>query len=422
MKKFITSMVALLVVATLLAGCTKSVSESDTSKKGDKELTFTFMTAISDETRTAVIDKGLEILKEKYPNVNFVNDSGGDYGQKMKLAFSSGEGYDLVFVDDLLQQTFVQDDYLMELTPHMSKYNWVERSVPGAVEFNNLRTPGKTYSIGSGVSSLMVYYNKDIYEELGLEIPTTLEEFEANCDAILKAGYIPSESSKDNTNFWYIQSMVLNGAPKAEIDDWYYNRQITPAVEQAFIDAATTYQSWVKKGYFREGFEGVDYGDLPTLFAQGDSAMSIDGNWFVSAYESTGINVGVFPFPGNREKVDKPYIVGAIDAGWALNNELDEQKTQIGLDFIDVMMSEELAIDWYEAGSMPTINTDYSAANATELSKEFLEKSNGSNVGFFLDNVKPGYLDRFTKETQLLMLGESTPEQFWNGLEEEWNK
>ena len=45
-----------------------------------------------------------------------------------------------------------------------------------------------------------------------------------------------------------------------------------------------------------------------------------------------------------------------------------------------------------------------------------------TRIGFYLDNVKSGYLDHLVKETQLLIQGQYTPETLWDSLDAEWNR
>lgn len=120
---------------------------------------------------------------------------------------------------------------------------------------------------------------------------------------------------------WIVCSMVLNSAPKEEIDDWYYGRECTDNVKNAFIDAYTRVLDWYNKGYFRENFEGTKIDDIPTLFSQGETAFVVGGDWDIANYEASGLNVGAFVFPGFSADED-PYIVNATDGAWALNADL----------------------------------------------------------------------------------------------------
>lgn len=42
--------------------------------------------------------------------------------------------------------------------------------------------------------------------------------------------------------------------------------------------------------------------------------------------------------------------------------------------------------------------------------------------GFYLDNVKPGFLELFQKETQLYMSGDQGIEDMWGRIDEFWHE
>ena len=63
-----------------------------------------------------------------------------------------------------------------------------------------------------------------------------------------------------------------------------------------------------------------------------------------------------------------------------------------------------------------------SDVEASDLHKEVAESTKNAKIGFYLDNVKPGYLDYMIKETQLLTQGQHTPESLCESLEKEWDK
>ena len=135
----------------------------------------------------------MELFHEKWPNVKIVNETGSEFAQKMKMAFSSGDGYEIVYVDDLNQQVLMEGNYLMDITEDIKARGWLDKTVDGAIEFNNLRTPGKFYSAAFLMAPVVVYYNKDIFQELNVEIPKTVEELEAIMAKAKEAGYIPTE-------------------------------------------------------------------------------------------------------------------------------------------------------------------------------------------------------------------------------------
>ena len=69
----------------------------------------------------------------------------------------------------------MENNYLMDITDDVLERGWIDKSVPGSIEFNNLRTPDKYYSASFLMAPIVVYYNKDIFKEIGAEVPKTVE-------------------------------------------------------------------------------------------------------------------------------------------------------------------------------------------------------------------------------------------------------
>jgi raffinose/stachyose/melibiose transport system substrate-binding protein len=94
-----------------------------------------------------------------------------------------------------------------------------------------------------------ILYNKAIYEELGLSVPTTWAEFEANNDAILAAGIPPVLATFGDT--WTSQLFVLG--------DYYNVEQAVPGFAEQYTaneaKYATTPAAMAGFAYLQEGFE-----------------------------------------------------------------------------------------------------------------------------------------------------------------------
>jgi raffinose/stachyose/melibiose transport system substrate-binding protein len=402
---------------TSASAASSTITEDVTQVKTD----FKFITAMSDEARTKVLNAAIEKLKKKYPNVEFVNDSGEDYNNKAKLAFSSGDGYSLVLTDDLGLSALRDAGYLMDLTKYVKEKGWEDKQLVGATEFYNQRTPGKSYTVGMNYAPVIVYYNKDIFKKLNLKIPTTLDEFE-NVMKVAKAnGYIGAENCKDNINGWFLQSLVQNKAPFQDVLNWYYRQESSANMKKAFIESENLLKKWSDAGYFRKDYIGIDYGDVPSLFGKGKTAMSLDGNWFLGDYEKTKLNVGIFAFPGVTDSKTENYIINPVDAAFAIGKQVNPTQLAVGIDFIDTMLTSEFAEQWLSVGAIPSVKYDYSKTNVSPLTKELLDTIKNTKSGFYLDNVKPGFLDVFVKQTQLFLTGDQTAEKMWDNLDAEWH-
>lgn len=430
MKKIIISMAMTLTLLALTAcgnsgdasnSTSSSNSDSSNNSSSTESSEFKFITAMSNDVRTEILNGITAELQEKYPSVEFLNDSGGEYNQKIKMAYSSGDGYDMVFTDDLGLTPLIENDYLLDIGSYIDERGWVDKQLEGATEFYNQRYPDKRYTVGANMAPVIVYYNKDIFNELGLEIPKTIEEYENILKTATEAGYIGAENAKENVDGWYIQSMVQNFAPFDDVVNWYYLNESTPEIGEAFKKSAEVVKKWADAGYFRKDYIGIDYGDVPALFSQGQTAMSLDGNWFLANYEESGLNIGVFPFPGVEDASQKIRIINPVDAAFGINKEVNETDLNVALDFIDKMIDQERCNQWLKIGTLPAAKYDTEAVEISPLTKEMIDSIADVEMGYYLDNVKPGFLDVLIKETQLYMAGEKAVDEYWNALDTEWN-
>lgn len=420
--KLIAAAMIIMTAAAGIAGCSKKEDGSAAGKIAKEKTEFKFITSMADAERTEIIDFVVNQLKDKYPNVTFVNESGEDYNSKAKLAFSSGSGYSLVLTDDLGLTSLREADYLLDLSQYIKERGWVDKQLEGATNFYNQRTPDKQYTVGMNYAPIVVYYNKEIFRQLNVEVPKTIQEFEDILKKAVQEGYIGAENCKDNINGWYIQSMVQNKAPFDDVLKWYYLEDSKGSMKTAFIESSEIVKRWSDAGYFRKDYEGIDYGDVPSLFGQGKTAMSLDGNWFLYDYENTGLDIGVFAFPGVTDQSAENYIINPVDAAFAIGKQTDETQLAVALDFIDLMLTPETAEQWLAKGSIPSLKHSFDDTSSSPLTKELLAAIQDTRSGFYLDNVKPGFLDIFLKEVQLYLTGDQTAEDMWKRIDEFWHQ
>ena len=369
------------------------------------------------------MQKTIEKFNQKWPNVKINYEAVADYSTNVKLAFSNGDGPDIVYVADIDQQMLQKNNLLMDITEDVIQRKWLNKQFPGSIEFNNLRTPRMFYSVPFIAAPVAVFYNKDIFAKLQLQPPQTLDQFNTICQKVKDAGYIPLENGRlSNFNLlWMIFHIVMSKAPLQDVQDWYYGHKTSDKVKEAFIYAFKQTDSWVKNDYFRKDFSSIDYGNTIILYGQGKTAMTVDGDWDLDDIVKTKVPTGVFLFPQAQPSKER-YIVNATDGAWALNAKLNPEKKQAALNFIGIFMDTDVITRWYEIGLTPTVKFDNSKSKALPLKQEFNKAVAGSHMGFFLDNCFPGFTDVLTKKTQELTMGAVTPEQCWEELNKEYEK
>ena len=164
-------------------------------------------------------------------------------------------------------------------------------------------------------------YNKDAFEKLGIEVPTTEAEFFAALDKIKADGtYIPmAMGTKDlweaatmgyqniGPNYWKGEEgrlALIKGEQKLTDADW--------------VEPYATLAKW--KDYLGDGFEAQSYPDSQNLFTLGRAAIYPSGSWEISVFNpQVDFKMGAFP-PPVKNAGDTCYISDHNDIAIGLNS------------------------------------------------------------------------------------------------------
>ena len=189
--------------------------------------------------------------------------------------------------------------------------------------------------------TLVVYYNKAIFEEHGLEAPTTWDELIEVSDTLQDAGVTPfAVTGKDN---WVLPMLHdLFAAPR------YGGTEFEKAVlagEKNFTDpdyVASLETLEELTPYFPDDVVGVDYADAQTLFTAEQAAMYPGGSFELAFFQDQNpdLEMGVFevpPPPGAL--VDQSLTPGWVDASFGVNSESPDKEE--ALELVKWMSSQE---------------------------------------------------------------------------------
>lgn len=185
-------------------------------------------------------------------------------------------------------------------------------------------------------------YNMEIFEELGLEVPQTEDEFFAVLDTIVEDGtYIPMAMGINDQ--WEAATMGF-----ANIGVNYWRGEEGRA---ALIAGETrlTEEEWVApfrqlarwSGYLGRGFESQSYPDSQNLFTLGRAAIYPAGSWEIAGFrEQADFEMGAFP-PPVPAGVEGCFISDHTDMGMGLNAASRHQEE--GRIFLEWLSSSEFA-------------------------------------------------------------------------------
>jgi raffinose/stachyose/melibiose transport system substrate-binding protein len=184
-------------------------------------------------------------------------------------------------------------------------------------------TPDGKVTFGMPVASVMhgVFYNKDIFTQLNLKVPTTMDEFMAALAAVKKDGrYIPLANGTADS--WADAVLVYNNMTPAfrggEAGRKALINGTAKFTDPGYVAAFTWMASLAP--YLPPNYQGVGYSDGETLFIQGKAAMRLVGSWEVASIEPAAkFQVGAFP-PPPLQAGQKCIVDNLVDMGFMVNS------------------------------------------------------------------------------------------------------
>ncbi|WP_432547869.1 ABC transporter substrate-binding protein [Kineococcus sp. SYSU DK004] len=157
-----------------------------------------------------------------------------------------------------------------------------------------------------GVQAGAVLYNKAVYEELGLEVPRTWDEFMANSQAAVDSGRAGIIQTYGET--WTSQLFVLGDfhnvlAAEPDFPERYTANEVGYATSDAARKGFEHQQQAFEAGLFNENFPSATYPDGLAMLAEGEGVhfpiLTGVVSELVDTYPDQVDDIGVFGLPGD---------------------------------------------------------------------------------------------------------------------------
>ena len=224
------------------------------------------------------LDKAARLFEEAYPNIKVhVNNVGGGAAeyQKLQTAIKAGSGGpDVAQIEYMFLPSFIVTDGLADL----SKYGAGDlKSFFVPWTWGQISPDGKSvYAIPQDTGPMALLYNKKIFDQYGLTVPATWDEFTQQAEKLAQA----SSGKVKMLNFfpthapWFISMAWASGAQlfKAQGDAWLQTLN-DPACEKML----TYWDGLIKKKLVSTipGFTAEFYNAI----GSGQIACSIEAAW-----------------------------------------------------------------------------------------------------------------------------------------------
>ncbi|GAA1462662.1 extracellular solute-binding protein [Nocardiopsis exhalans] len=390
--------------------------------------------ALEDALVNEIVERGIEAHNEAQDVpaelVTFVNDA---YKQRLQVALGSPNAPDVFFNwggGNLAQYT--QQDQVLDLTQTLEDNpEFRDSFLPSVLDVAEI--DGSYYGVPLlGVQPVVMYYNKPVLAEAGLEPPETFEDLYEAIDVLQEEGVTPIvlPGAQGWTQLMWFSYMVDRvGGPDVfqAIVDGEEGAWEAPAV----LEALELCQDLVDRGAFGNNFTSVDYdnGSASALLANGDSAMFLMGSWEISRQLEDSPQfvendeLGFTSFPVLEGGAGEPNaIVGNPSNYFSVNS--DSQHTEAAIDFlVETLASDEYVSDLIDVGQVPPIEGIEDQLQESDHA-EFATFTHGlvSDAPTFTQSwdqaLDPAAAEAMLTNLQLIFLGDLTPEEFAQAMEQ----
>lgn len=274
-------------------------------------------------------------------------------------------------------QVMIEAGLLLDLTDQPFLANYDPVSIQDSGVYNDT-----VYAINLGrVVYSGIYYNKDMFAEFGVEIPTTWDELVAACEVFTSEGI--GCMTAGGADGWpiFVGAYGLLGSlfpDQAAYVEGLWTGDIKFNDEQSMV-------MWERmqiyaRDMMERGASGIPGDAAPGRFASGAVAMFPGGSWYASAIEAAepDFDWGYIPFPGSDIVEDNQGWFGKYDQGWAIA--AGSPNVDAALLYLEAFSEPENYQAFVDAvGFIPTQPT---ATLNTKI---------GGEIAQYLDNFRVGY-------------------------------
>ncbi len=312
-RRYLATLTACSMVVGVIGSSVSVYAEEEGNVEG--KLVIWEHTAQFEEPLKAVIAG----FNEKYPDVEveYQIKTSDQYYNLLQTAMQAGEAPDLFWTNGTAttnMQVYAEQGLLMDLTDKVDFSLYDGTNAMSICTIDDVAYATPTAELGGRAC----FYNKAIFEELGLSVPTSFSEFEADLQIIQDAGYIPIAFC--GTDPWatlFHFEPILASMHLEWLDEYMENGDVA-INDERIIEVYNKMLEWAEKGYYGVGYTGVDESGALLAFSKGEAAMSIEGTWNIQTIQENNpdLDFGAFLIP--CEDGTKPFV-GTNSCGFSVS-------------------------------------------------------------------------------------------------------
>ncbi|PVG83981.1 sugar ABC transporter substrate-binding protein [Nocardioides gansuensis] len=416
-KRKLAAAVALGLSAATLTAC------GDDSSSAEEATTLRLWHYESANSAMGVAwDRAIEIFEEEHPDVTvtFERKAFEQIQQNAAMIINSEEGPDVMEYNkgNATAGLLSSQGLLTDLTAEAEERGWADQlsdslETTARYDERGVMGSGNWYGVPNYGEYVMVYYNQELFEKHGVEVPTTLDEMTAAMDTFVDKGVAPlGMSGAEYPAGQLFYQLALAEADRSFIDSYQLYDGEVDFQADPLASAAETFDEWVKKGYISRDSAGLKAEDMGVQFMSGKVPMIVSGSWWYGRFkDEIPFEWDSFLFPGNT------FHAGSSGNLWVVPE--TSQAKDLAYDFIDITMRPEIQELIGNNGGVP-IDADPSKIEDpkdSRLIENFNAVTEQDGLAFYPDWPVPGYYDVLVSALQGLINQSRSPEEVLDSLE-----
>lgn len=424
-RRLITTLLLSLTMTLVLFGCSDANNSS-----GVKEIKFMHLWPEgSSKHHYEIVNEIIADFEKENEGVKVDLEilSNEQYKDKLKVLSTSNELPDvgMTWAAGFLEP-YVKGNMFASLDDVIDE-DLADEFIPGTIEA--YAVDGTTYGLPLELNIATIYYNKNMFEQAGVEAPTTYNELVEVVNTFKDEGIQPIALGNRDAwtgSLWYMYFADRIGGTdtlSSAID------RTGSFEDPALIEAADKILDLVDMGAFVNGFNGLSDQEAKSMFMNEQAPMYLIATWDLPNYTTNEDvpkefrdSVEYLKFPTVDGKGDMNSFIGGPGVGLfvAENSDVKEEAKKFASFFVKGWGEKSVT----KAGVIPATKVEAGSLDLPQMYIDILgELTEASNITLFADvQMSPSVAQVHLDAIQALFGKEITAEEFAKMQEEALSK
>jgi raffinose/stachyose/melibiose transport system substrate-binding protein len=413
-----------------LGGCVQGSATRDTGTGLSLWLSFS-----DDSQREYFVDHFIQPFNEEAdgPPLSLVIRDGDALQRLQRTAIASGSGPDLVFTDGpSYGLEFINAGRFVNLDDYAEQYGWKDRMQAWGYQTGQLQD--HLYMIPSSYETMIMVYNKRVFEENGWSVPETRDEFEQWAQEAQDADMMPVGIGGGDwapTTEWLVSIFMNHLAGPEAVHD-----ALTGTIgwdDPRLVEAITVLKDYFDKGWIGGGAQSYftnRIADLWNGLLNGTVACLFTGSWafsdMVPYFNEDAGNYDDWdwaPIPQFGDETTKELYSIGVGSTYSINTDSDYVDEAAA--FLDYLIQDPKAqlesVDAVQSQPIPLEYTadDYPQDLDSRIRRLYDAIADADRIGYLSWTFWPPRSDVYTyEEMDRVAIGQITPEEYCQGLDD----